>query len=81
MQQAQHESCSNFRSLSHTSSLCHAEHRTEADSAAPDQDQQADVQQTAPEKPKAKRLLLSAQQIGYRPGAAKVSPRLLPAWV
>lgn len=32
-------------------------------------------------KPKAKRLLLSTQQIGYRPGTTKSSPRLLPAWV
>ena len=61
--------------------LCCAECRTEADSAAVAQGNQADAQQAAPEKPKAKRLLLSAQQIGYRPGAAKVSPRLLPAWV
>ena len=81
MQYAHHETHEVSKLLPNTKSLCRAEHQAEAESVAPDQDQQAEAQQALPEKPKAKRLLLSAQQIGYRPGAARVSPRLLPAWV
>ena len=46
-------------------------------------DEQAEgkEEQTWQAKPKAKRLLLSSQQIGYRPGTVESSPRLLPAWV
>ncbi len=40
---------------------------------------QAEVQQLLPLKPK--RILLSSQQTGLKPGAVKASPRILPAWV
>ena len=40
---------------------------------------QAEQQQQLPLKPK--RILLSSQQTGLKPGAVKASPRILPAWV
>ena len=60
----------------------HAELGTDTKGAgAPDQPADESQHQKLQEKPKAKRPLLSAQQIGYRPGTVPSSPRMLPAWV